>query len=144
MAPVNSKKISVFNKTVLVVNIFLFGTTGFIYYMDDMHIVAYVLGGVGLINLIWSLFTIPVRNIFFVILNFIYTGIAIYLAVDLQLADSPYFAMLWFALALVYLINAFVVLLKVRSKKASIETTETKIEEDIIQDEELDDVSLNE
>lgn len=140
----NSKRISIFNKTVLFINIFLFGITGFIYYMDDMHVVAYVLGGIGFINLIWSLFTIPVRNIFFVILNFIYTGIAIYLAVDLQIADSPYFAMFWFALALIYLMFAFVVLIKIKGGKGRIEKEkqELVLDEKPFEEEE-EDVSLN-
>jgi hypothetical protein len=141
MSTVNQKKVSVFNKSVLIINIFLFGITGFIYYMDDMRIVAYVLGSVGLISLIWLLFNIPVRNIFFVILNFIFTTLSIYLAVDLQLADNPYFAMLWFALALIYLINAFVVLLKVKGKKASFEKEEIAIDEN--QSDEETDISLN-
>ncbi|NOX45756.1 MAG: hypothetical protein GXO89_02120 [Chlorobi bacterium] len=55
MSSANRKQVSAFNKTILIVNIFLFGITSFIYYMDDMHIVAYALGGAGLVNIVWSL-----------------------------------------------------------------------------------------
>ncbi len=144
MSSANRKQISAFNKTILIVNIFLFGITSFIYYMDDMHIVAYALGGAGLVNIVWSLFKIPVRNIFFVILNFFFTGLSIYLAIDLQLTDSPYFAMLWFALALVYLVIAFVVLIKVKAKKPTVEKENIENPKvDKLSIEEDEDVSLN-
>jgi phosphate/sulfate permease len=146
MTSKNRKQISAFNKAILIVNIFLFGITSFLYYMDDMLILAYVLGGAGLVNIIWSLFKIPVRNIFFVILNFVFTGLSIYLAIDLQLADSPYFAMLWFALALVYLVIAFVVLLKVKTKKTAVEKEDvenSKTDSLLIEEDEEEDVSLN-
>ncbi len=119
-----SNQISTFTKISLIGNILLFGVIGVIYLMEERNIIAIVLFVAGFTNIIWALFAIPVRNLVFAILNFIYTVIAIAVGVDFQLADSPYLAMLWFAIGLVYLIIGFVTLLKRKTKKVSSYRTE--------------------
>ncbi len=117
-------QISVFTKISLIANVVLFAVIGVIYLMEDRNLVAVILFTASLLNIIWALFAIPVRNLVFAILNFIYTVIAIAVGVDFQLADSPYLAMLWFAIGLVYLIIGFVTLLKRKTKKVSSYRTE--------------------
>jgi len=111
------KQISIFTKINLVANVVLFAVIGVIYLMEDRNLIAIVLFGASLINIIWALFAIPVRNILFAILNFVYSVFAIAIGVDFQLTDNPYFAMIWFALGLIYIIIAFVTLLKKKTNK---------------------------
>ncbi|RLD41377.1 MAG: hypothetical protein DRI89_09955 [Bacteroidetes bacterium] len=126
-------QISVFTKISLIANVVLFAVIGVIYLMEDRNLVAVILFTASLLNIIWALFAIPVRNLVFAILNFIYTVVAIAIGVDFQLADSPYLAMLWFAIGLIYIIIGFVALLrrKGKSKPLIIVDDNDEIEEEM-------------
>ncbi len=126
-------QISVFTKISLIANVILFAVNGVIYLMEDRNLVAVILFTASLLNIIWALFAIPVRNLVFAILNFIFTIIAIAIGVDFQLADSPYLAMLWFAIGLIYIIIGFVALLrrKGKSKPLIIVDDNDEIEEEM-------------
>ncbi len=110
------KQISLFTKISLVANVILFAVIGVIYLMEDRNLIAIILFSASLLNLIWALFAIPVRNILYAILNFVYSIMVIAIGVDSQLADDPYFAMLWFAIGLIYIIIGFVTLLRRKGK----------------------------
>jgi len=109
-----------FTKISLGANILLFGITGIIYLInaDKYNLVGYLLLAAGLTNVIWMLFSIPTRNLLFAILNFIFSGVSIFVALNLQFKESAnnYFAAIWFAIALFYLINGFVIMLKLKKK----------------------------
>ena len=64
----------------------------------------------------------------FAIFNFVYSILAIAIGVDFQLADDPYFAMLWFAIGLIYIIIGFVILLRRKKKIDFSNTIEEKVE----------------
>jgi len=121
------KEISLFTKISLIANVLLFGAIGTIYLMEDRNLVAIILFSGSLLNIIWALFAIPVRNILFAILNFIYSIMAIAIGVDFQFADSPYLAMLWFATGLIYIIIGFVVLLLRKRKKDFVNKAEEQV-----------------
>ena len=126
-------QISAFTRISLIANVILFAVTGVIYLMEDRNLIAIILFSASLLNIIWAMFAIPVRNLFFAILNFVYSGIGIAIGVDFQLADDPYVAMLWFAIGLIYTIIGFVTLLrrKGKSKPLIIVDDNDEIEEEM-------------
>ena len=112
--------LALFTKISLGANILLFGITGVIYLInaDKYNLVGYLLLAAGLTNVIWMLFSIPTRNLPFAILNFIFSGVSVFVALNFQFKESAnkYFAAIWFAIALFYLINGFVIMLKLKKK----------------------------
>lgn len=113
--------LSLFTKISLGANILLFGITGVIYLIDvDMYnIIGYLLITAGLTNVIWMLFSIPTRNLPFAILNFIFSGVSVFVGLNYLFKESTnkFFAAIWFAIALFYLINGFVIMLRLKKNQ---------------------------
>ncbi|MCD4788686.1 MAG: hypothetical protein K8R37_01705 [Bacteroidales bacterium] len=115
----NQKKtIPLITKIFVVINILLFGITGTIFFINGENLIGYILLAAGFSNIIWALFSFRSKNLFFVILNFIFAAVALIVGINYQFADNKYMAMMWIAIMLVYLIIGFVLLLKIRKDKS--------------------------
>lgn len=115
------KNLPLLTKISLVFNILLFGITGIIYliYANQNvwnNTIGIILLGAGASNVLWMLVTSQPKNMFFVILNFIFASIAIYVAIDYLIDQSNYIALLWFGITLYYVIFGFVMLMQIRKK----------------------------
>ena len=110
-------------KISIVFNIVLFGITGIIYlvYANQNiwnNTIGFVLLGAGFTNVLWLLVTKQPKNMFFVVLNFIFSGIAIIVAVDYLMKPNNLLALLWFAITLYYMITGFIIMMQIRKKQA--------------------------
>jgi len=115
----NQKKIiPLITKIFVVINILLFGITGAIFFINGENIIGYILLAAGFSNIIWALFSFRSKNLFFVILNFIFAAVALVVGINYQFANNKYMAMMWIAIMLVYLIIGFVLLLKIKKDKS--------------------------
>ncbi|MBC8490589.1 MAG: hypothetical protein H8D45_31625 [Bacteroidetes bacterium] len=115
----NQKKtIPLITKIFVVINILLFGITGTIFFINGENLIGYILLAAGFSNIIWALFSFRSKNLFFVILNFIFAAVALVVGINYQFADNKYMAMMWIAIMLVYLIIGFVLLLKIKKDKS--------------------------
>ncbi len=115
----NQKKtIPLITKIFVVINILLFGITGTIFFINGENVIGYILLAAGFSNIIWALFSFRSKNLFFVILNFIFAAVALVVGINYQFAGNKYMAMMWIAIMLVYLIIGFVLLLKIRKDKS--------------------------
>lgn len=111
----NQKKtIPLITKIFVVINILLFGITGTIFFINGENVIGYILLAAGFSNIIWAIFSFRSKNLFFVILNFIFAAVALVVGINYQFADNKYMAMTWIAIMLVYLIIGFVLLLKIK------------------------------
>lgn len=119
MAETIKQQVSLFTKISLGANIALFGITGVIYLIDveKYNLIGYLLLAAGLTNVIWMLFSIPTKNLIFAILNFLFTGVALIVGFRYQFNDGNIMATIWFAIALFYVINGFVILLRLKKDK---------------------------
>lgn len=115
----NQKKIiPLITKIFVVINILLFGITGVIFFINGENLIGYILLAAGFSNIIWALFSFRSKNLFFVILNFIFAAVSLIVGINYQFADNKYMAIMWIAIMLVYLIIGFVLLLKIRKDKS--------------------------
>jgi hypothetical protein len=116
----SKQPVSLFTKISLGANIALFGITGVIYLIDvqKYNLIGYLLLAAGLTNVIWMLFSIPTKNLFFAILNFLFAGVSLFVGFHYQFIEAgTTMATIWFAIGLFYLINAFVILLRLKKTK---------------------------
>lgn len=114
----NQKKgMSLFTKISIVVNTLLFGITGIIYLADGRKLIGYVLIAAGVLNVLYSLFTIKTKNYFFAILYFIFALVSFVVCLDYLNRDISNMGTIWLVITLVYLIVGFIIFYRLKNKK---------------------------
>ena len=114
----NQKKgMSLFTKISIVVNTLLFGITGIIYLADGRKLIGYVLIAAGVLNVLYSLFTIKTKNYFFAILYFIFALVSLVVCLDYLNRDISNIGTVWLVITLVYLIVGFIIFYRLKNKK---------------------------
>ncbi|GAB4224638.1 MAG: hypothetical protein Kow00127_25440 [Bacteroidales bacterium] len=121
MAKNENKKSGVLLRIVVVLNIIIFGGTGIQYLLNHNDMIGYGLLAAGLINLLYLLFTLRMRNYFFAFLNFVFALISIIVTIDYLSHGNNQFAMIWIFITLYYLITGFLIVLGVNRAKAKME-----------------------
>ncbi|MEZ5198009.1 MAG: hypothetical protein R2764_16965 [Bacteroidales bacterium] len=94
----------------------MFGITGVVYLINGNNIIGILLIAAGASNVIWLLASSQPKNLFFVVLNFLFAGVSLIVAIDLLLYYDKIIALLFFAITLYYLISGFIMLMQIRKK----------------------------
>ena len=115
----NKKTLPLITKISIGINVLLFGTMGIIYLTRGNHVIGYTLLAAGVTNILYVLFTIKTKNLVFVILNFLFAGVSLWVSFDSLTHQNTNTGMLWGVITLVYLIIAFILLLGINKRKAS-------------------------
>ncbi len=108
---------TLYTKIFIIINTLIFGITGVVYLTKGSNIIGGILLAAGITNVVYLLVTVKTKNLFFVILNFLFAAAALMVCVDYLLADNVNFGIVWMAITLIYLIIGFVLLLQVRKKQ---------------------------
>ena len=116
MAQQEKRRIPTFIKVSVVVNTLLFGITGAIYLSNGRNLIGYILLAAGFMNIVYLLFSVSTRNLFFVILNFLFAAVSLMVCIDYIQNERPTFALIWVAITLIYLIVGFVLLMGIKRK----------------------------
>lgn len=112
-----NRKVSLFARISILINTLLFGITGILYLMRENKIIGYVLLAAGLLNIIYILFTINTKNLFFAILNFIFALVSLTVTLDyLYERHKTTMGIVWMIIALYYIITGFIIMLQIRKK----------------------------
>lgn len=117
MEPEKKQGLNMLTKISIGINTLLFGITGIIYLIDGSMIIGYTLLAAGVVNILYLLFTVHTKNMVFVILNFLFAAVSLWVTFDYLSRNISNTGMLWGFISLVYLIIAFVLLIKVNNKK---------------------------
>ena len=111
----------VFTKIAIGINILLFGVTGIFYLANNNIVIGSILLAAGITNVIYSLVTVKTNNYFFVVLNFLFAAVAFLVSLDfllLRQQKETTLGLVWVIITLVYLVVGFVLLLRMKNKKA--------------------------
>lgn len=111
----------VFTKIAIGINILLFGITGIYYLANSNIIIGGILLAAGITNVIYSLVTVKTDNYFFVVLNFLFATVAFIVCLDFLLfrvQKETTLGLIWMIITMVYLVVGFILLLRLRNKKA--------------------------
>jgi hypothetical protein len=111
-----SKSMSFMTKLSILINVLLFGITGLIYLFDNSMIIGITLLCAGLVNILWLFISKRPKNLFFVFLNFAFAIVSFIVAIRFLRYHDNYFALLWIAITLYYLIYGFIIWLRIRKK----------------------------
>ncbi|MCB0806799.1 MAG: hypothetical protein KDC05_13455 [Bacteroidales bacterium] len=115
-----------FIKISVVVNTLLFGVTGAIYLSRGSNIIGYILLAAGFMNVMYLLFSMSTKNIFFVILNFIFAAVSLLVCIDYIRTDRSTFALIWMGITLIYLVVAFILLMRLNKGKKKPEMSDNQ------------------
>ncbi|MCF8368110.1 MAG: hypothetical protein K9G76_03650 [Bacteroidales bacterium] len=109
---------SLLTKISIAANILLFGITGVIYLIEGNNIIGYILLAAGALNIIYLLFTLKTKNVFFVILNFLFAAVSLIVCFDYFIGNdsNTTIGLIWMVITLIYLVVGFILLLQVRKK----------------------------
>ena len=111
----------VFTKIAIGINILLFGITGIYHMANNNILIGSILLAAGITNVIYSLVTVKTNNYFFVALNFLFAAVAFIVCLDFLLfrvQKETTLGLIWMIITIVYLVVGFILLLRLRGKKA--------------------------
>jgi len=122
METTTGNKLTTFTKVSIIINTLLFGVTGVIYLINKSNIIGIVLLAAGFTNVISLLITFSKKNMFYMVLNFLYAGVSLMVCIDYLFKEKKYLPIIWLAIALYYMITGFILLLRLRKNKAETPT----------------------
>lgn len=116
----SNRKISRYTQIAIIANIVIFILFGVRYLIINRtgHFIGTMLIIAGIVNIILLLFNFNKKNIFFMILNFVFAAISFIVYYDFK--NTAFFNYLWLAITLYYLVSGFYLMYKLnKDKKAS-------------------------
>ncbi len=110
-------QLTTFTKVSIIVNTLIFGITGIVYLINGSNYIGIILLAAGFTNVVSLLLVFSKKNMFYMVLNFLYAAVSILVCVDFLFKDSKYIAIVWLVIALYYLITGFILLMRINKGK---------------------------
>lgn len=117
MKTTKGNQLTTFTKVSIIINTLLFGITGVIYLINKSNIIGIVLLAAGITNVISLLITFGKKNMFYMVLNFLYAGVSLLVCIDYLFKDNNIFSLIWLVIAFYFLITGFILLIQLKKKK---------------------------
>ena len=113
----SNRKVSRYTQVAIIANIVLFILFGVRYLIIDRtgHFIGTMLIIAGIVNIILLLFNFNKKNIFFMVLNFVFAAISFIVYYDFR--NTAFFNYLWLAIALYYLVSGLYLMYKLNKGK---------------------------
>ncbi len=117
MNTTKGNQLTTFTKVSIIINTLLFGITGVIYLINKSNIIGIVLLAAGFTNVISLLITFGKKNMFYMVLNFLYAGVSLLVCINYLFKDNNIFSLIWLVITIYYLVTGFILLMKLKKRK---------------------------
>jgi len=117
METTTGNQLTTFTRVSIIVNTLIFGVTGVIYLINKSNYIGILLLAAGFTNVVSLLLVFSKKNMFYMVLNFLYAAVSIVVCIDYLFKETKYIALIWLVIALYYLITGFILLMKINKAK---------------------------